>query len=195
MPKTMACLVVTSAKVFNWLGHKPVMNWALAALDEVRGLDKIVCLAASRYADQAKKLLAREQIEVVSLPKAVAAATNVQVLDKWLIAGIAAEYDVVAVVNPASPFLPGVKIEACINLVREQKADISCTSREVVARLVDADSARVTAYAELPGCRVFAASRPGPHRFKPVNVTLRESLDITEPSNLQIATALVGKGK
>lgn len=196
MHKAVAVIVVRSPKVFSWLGHMPIMNWSVAQLREVRGVGRAVCCATAELAAQAARLLAKEDIELVVVPAAVAKQGEVA-FDRWLCAadGPAAEAQVVVVVKPTSPFLPAAKIETCIDLVRRNFADTCCTVQQVQAWTA---SGRTQAYAEVPGCRAFAPARVREHpavgRFRPVSVSIIESLDVCDPDNHRLARALVTEG-
>lgn len=194
--KTIAVIVVKSAKVFSWLGHMPIMNWSITQLKDVRGVHQVVCVASRGLAKRAAEMLAREEIETVTIPDNVLKQGESHI-DKWLVSatGPAADADVVVVVKPTSPFLPAAKIEGCLDLVRRKFADASCTVQAV--NLVHG-AGRTQAYAEVPGCRAFAAQAVNTHidpkRFRPVTVSLIESLDVTDADNHRLASALVAEG-
>jgi CMP-N-acetylneuraminic acid synthetase len=196
MHRTVAVIVVRNPKVFSWLGHMPIMNWLVSQLREVRGVDRAVCCASADLTKQAVKLLSKEDIETVEIPANVAAGDE-RHFDKWLCAagGPADDADVVAVLKPTSPFLPAPKIEACIDLVRRNIADTCCTVQEVAAWT---SQGRTQAYAEVPGCRAYAPARaverPSCGRFRPVPVTIIESLDVSDPDSNRLARAFVADG-
>lgn len=196
MPRTVACLIVKSPRAFNWLGHMPVVNWMLTQLKEVRGIDQIVCVASSKCLAQAKKMLAKETIDVVAMPDKITKADACN-LDRWLTSaeGPAAIADVVAVLTPTTPFLPAGKIEACIVSVRRRLADTACTALTAPAFT---ECGRMPAHVEQAGCRTFAPARISGFqfgRFKPVSVTKFESLDVGDPDESRLAHALVAAGK
>lgn len=190
--RTVAIIVVTSQKVFSWLGHMPIMNWSFTQLSEVRGVDKIVCVASKELTTRASQMLAKEEIETVTIPDRVLKQGEI---DKWLVAadGPAASADVIAVVQPTSPFLPAAKIEGCIDLVRRDFADTTCTVQAVNAWTSYGKS---QAFAEVPGCRAFSPRRvqENGRRFRPIAVSLIESLDVTDADNHRVAKALVSEG-
>lgn len=196
--RTIAVVVVRSAKAFAWLGHMPIMNWSVKRLGDVRGLDRVVCVADGRLRDRSEKLLAKEEIEVVSIPQAITKKPDRE-FDRWLCAatGPAAEADVVLVLQPTSPFMPAAKIEAVLDTVASKAADVSCTARVTQAYAQPHPAAglsRMLAYAEVSTCRAFAPARVterGVGKFKPVTVDLVESLDVSVPDNLRVAAALV----
>lgn len=204
MPKdcrTVACIVVRSSRAFVWLGHMPIMNWSVRRLLEVRGLDRIICVADSKLKSQAAKLLAKDKIDVTGIPASVKTDRE---LDRWLSAatGPASDANVVLVLKPTSPFLPAAKIEAVMNQVMAKKVVTSCTAREVDAYVrisaanPDAPVSRLTAHAEVATCRAFAPAsvQEKYNRFAPVPVDLVESLDVSVPDNLRMAQALVKAG-
>lgn len=196
MQKTVAVLVVKSQKVFGWLGHMPVMTWSMVQLMEVRGLDRIICITVKDFVKRVSEMLGKEKIEVIAMPDKIVKQDNAN-FDKWLCSadGPAADADVVAVIKPTSPFLPAAKIEGCIDVVLRNFADVSYTVQEVNAWT---SWGRIQAYAEVPGCRVFAPNRVSKSnnlgRFRPITVSLIESLDITDSDNHRIAKALVADG-
>ena len=196
--KTVAIITVTSPKVFSWLGHMPVMSWSVTQLLEVRGISRIVCAAVKDLAKRARDLLVKEDddIPTVTIPDSVLKQDR---LDKWLVAadGPAADADVIALVQPTFPFLPSAKIEGCIDLVGRNFADTACTAQEVNAWT---SYGRGRAYAEVLGCCVYAPARVKEKkeksygRFRPVLVSLIESLDVTDADNHRLAKALVADG-
>lgn len=192
MPKVVACLVVRTERAFKFLGHMPVMNWMLTQLKDVRGVDRLVCVAAPKLAEQAKRMLAAEEIETVVMPPEVLRG-DAKILDQWLISvkGPAAEADVVSVLTPTTPFLPAGKIEACIVAVRRRFADIACTTLTSPAFT---ESGKMQAHVEQAGCRTFAPGRISGFqfgRFRPIEVSKLEALDVSEPDESRLATALV----
>lgn len=194
MPKTVACIIVRNDRAFRWLGHMPVIKWLLVGLREVRGIEQIVCVASAKCAVQAKKFFAADaDIDIVAMPDKVAKSDD-PTLDEWLTAadGPAALADIVAVLTGTTPFLPAGKIEQCVMAVRRRAADRAATTMTVPAH-TEAGYHKV--HAEQPGCRVFAPARVGPRicgRFKPVEVTKVESLDVGLPDDSRIANAIVG---
>lgn len=198
MPKTVAAvLVVSSPKVFDWLGHLPVMNWALVQLAEVRGLSRVECVAAKALAKRASQMLAQEEQEIKThvMPDDVLKKGG-DVFDRWLVSanGPCADADVIAVVQPTTPFLPAAKIEACISSVSRNFADSCLTASEV--RMIS-DLGLRDGYAHAPGCRAFSPSRTlagTGKRVRPLAVGLVESLDLTVADNYRLAKALVSDG-
>lgn len=188
--KTVACVVVKSPKVFTWLSHMPVMNWALAQLTEVRGVDRIVCAAAPELFAQTKKLLAKEDIEVVALPPA--AAKTDALTEAWLTAAgsPADDADVVVVVKPTSPFLPAAKIEQCLAAVRRKKHAACSPARPTTAVLA---GRRTTVQEPIDSVRAFRVAAP-PGGTHTVSVSLIESLDVDCPDEFVVAAALADAG-
>lgn len=198
--RTVACIVVRSAKAFAPLGKMPAMNWAVRQLLDVRGVDRVECVADARLRERAAKLLAKDGIDVTALPAAVVGTQKTERdLDLWLCSasGPAAEADVVLVFRPTSPFLPKAKIEAVLHKVSTKLADFCCTAREVNAYVrahAAAGAGWMIAHAEVATCRAFAPARVSERaasRFAPVPLDLIESLDVSVPDNLRVATALV----
>ena len=191
--QTVAVIVVTSPKVFSWLGHMPIMNWSYTQLTEVRGIDRVICVASKDLAARCKQMFAKDDIETVTIPDRVLKQGEI---DKWLVAadGPAAAADVIALIKPTSPFLPAAKIEGCIDLVRRDFADTCCTVQK--SQGWTEWGARPTAYVEVPGCRAFSPRRVQEQgrRFRPVTVSLIESLDVTDADNHRVAKALVAEG-
>lgn len=195
MPKTLACLMVTSPTVFSWLGHMPIMNWSVAQLAEVRGLDRIVCAVLPALADRATRLLAEQEIEVVAVPKAFGAEPADAAVDKWLTSatGPGADADVVAVVKPTSPFLPAGKIEACLTAVVRNKCSL-CYPARTASALVAAR--RTTVKEAVESVRVFRVNVPAERAaVHTVTVSLLESLNVGVPDEFVLADALVTANK
>lgn len=196
MSKTVACIVVRSPKVFSWLGHMPIMNWSLAQLTEVRGVDRIVCLVVPELAGRAQKLLAKEDIEVVAMPKDVAAAKE-EVLDKWLTSAVgpAADADIMVVAKSTGPFLPASKIEACVRNVAGNKCTVCVPARD--AQVVTGTSQRKSKMkTTVETVRVFKVNVPAEQTiFQTVPVNLMESLDVDNQDEYVLASALVESDK
>jgi 2-C-methyl-D-erythritol 4-phosphate cytidylyltransferase len=177
----------------------PIMNWSVKRLLEVRGVDTVICVADPKLAEQARKLLSVEEIEVTSIPGPIKTDRN---LDNWLASasGPAADADVVLILKPTAPFLPTAKIEAVLNNVVTKAADVSVTTREVDAYVQTHAAGAITrlpVFSEVAACRAFAPARRvevGLGKFKPVTVDLVESLDVSSPDNLRVATALLATG-
>jgi 2-C-methyl-D-erythritol 4-phosphate cytidylyltransferase len=196
MPKTVACLVIKTPRVFTWLGHMPIMNWSLTQLREVRGIDRLVCVADPYLADRSRKLLARERIEVASLPRELLNAKE-EALDEWLASagGPASDSTILVVTKATSPFLPATKIEACVREVQRGKCTVCLPSRtSTVIGLATYQSA-VTKEA-VDGFRVKKINVPKEERsFKTVRVNLMESLDVNNADEFVLASALVESDK
>jgi len=196
MSKTVACIVVRSPKVFSWLGHMPIMNWALSQLTEVRGIDRIVCVVAPELADRTYKLLAKEDIEVVAMPKDVSAGKEI-VFDNWLTAaaGPAGDADIVVVFKSTNPFFTAAKIEACVRNVANNKCSVCVPARD--AHMVSTGSSRKSRMkAAVEAVRVFKVNVPVEQTtFQTVSVNLMESLDVDNQDEFVLASALVESDK
>ena len=201
MPRTVACFIVRTAKVFSWLGHMPIMNWSLTQLTEVRGVDRIVCVAAKSVAEQTKKLLANEKaIETTVIPQQ-ASNLNARAFDEWLVsaAGPASDAEILLVIKPTSPFLPAGKIEACLNHVSRGRC-VMCYPARDAAVVIDKERTK-TLPERLEGVRVMRVKAPaeGTGRAIPtiqtVPLSLMESLDVEVPDEFLLASALVESGK
>ncbi len=196
MAKTVACIVIKAANVFSWLGHMPIVNWSLSQLTDVRGIDRIVCVVEPKLLDRAKKLLSKEDIEVLPIPKDVVSAKE-SVLEKWLtsVDGPAAFADIVVLTKPTSPFLPAAKIEACLNNVVRGKCSTCVPARD--AAIVTKTSSRKTVMkAALETVKVFKVSVPVEETtFHTVPISLMESLDIDNHDEFVMASAMVDNDK
>lgn len=195
MAKTVAVIVVTSPKMFSWLGHMPIMNWSLAELTEVRGIDRIVCAAAPAVADRARKLLGKDDIEVVDMPRDLADAKPA-VLDKWLTAanGPAFDADTLVVTTASSPFLKAPRVEACVRAVNKGQCTHAQLAREV--SLSGTTARRVKGAEVVESVRVFRVNVPAEQvAVRTVPVSMIESLDINQPDEFVLADALVAADK
>lgn len=196
MSKIVACVMVRSPKLFSWLGHMPIMNWSLSQLQEVRGIDRIICVAYPQVADRARKLLAKESIEVVTLPRELVEAKD-SVLDKWLTAadGPAGIAEVVVATTATSPFLPAAKIEACLNNVVKGKCSTCVPARD--ANVVSQGSPRKSKMkAAVEAVRVFKVNVPVEQAsYHTVSVNLMESLDVENQDEFVLASAMVESDK
>lgn len=194
MPKTVAAIVVKNPKMFSWLGHMPIMNWSVVQLGEVRGIDRVVCVAAPAVAERARKLLAKEDIDVVELPKELLLAKDA-VLDRWLTAatGPAFDADTLVVSKASSPFLPAAKIEACVRAVNRGKCT-GCQPARTIAAVVTTRKTRAKESVE--AVRVFKVNVPAEAvRLDTVSVSLIESLDVEQPDEFVLVDALVAADK
>ncbi len=196
MSKTVACILVKSPKVFSWLGHMPIVNWSLAELNDVRGIDRIVCVTDPALTDRARKLLAKEDIDVVPLPKELISA-KAQLVDNWLssVAGPASDADVIVVTKATNPFLKAAKIEACVNHVFRGKCSTCVPARD--ANVVTTGCSRGSKMrAALEAVRVFKVNVPVEQTtFHTVAVNLMESLDVDNQDEYVMASALVDADK
>lgn len=194
MPNTVAVIVVKSAKMFSWLGHMPLMNWSVAELHEVRGIDRIVCVAAPAVAERARKLLGKEDIDVVDLPKELVDAKPA-VVDRWLTSatGPAADADTLLVTTLSAPFLKSPNIEACVRAVNRG----TCTFCQPARTLEAVISTRKTKAKEaVESLRVFKVHAKAEEvKMHTVPVGLLESLDVDVPDEFVMADALVAADK
>lgn len=193
MQRTVAVIVVTTPKVFNWLGHMPLMTWSLVQLKEVRGIDNIVCVAYKELTKRSKEMLDKD-IEVHTLPDSFLKLSDLD-LDKYLVSinGPVNDADVVLVLYPTLPFLSSSKIEGCLDLVRRNLADISHTVQE--CNIITNQGNKSHTYADVPGCRAFIPSKINNiTKAKHITVSLIESINVLDPDNYKIAKALVNEG-
>lgn len=178
--KTVAFLVVDSPKVFQFLGHQPLMFWILEKLLEVRGLDRIVCAVKHDLFAQAKSALGKyEGVECVAMPKELKAGNG---YNAWCNTQTTA-YDVAMRFKPTVPFLPASKIEKCLNLVTKNKA-----TRVTPAR-------RLNKVCEEPMDLTVCHNRKPAHGQVTVPVSLIESLDADDPDEYVLISAMVESGK
>jgi hypothetical protein len=194
--KTIACVIVTSDKVFSWLGHMPVMLWSISQLVEVRGVSRVACCAAPKLADRARQLLAKQGIEVVSLPPQLARQPDEKTLEKWLCSagGPAPDADALVVVRPTTPFLPAAKIEACVRHVARGKC-AACVPARVTSVVGPARTAR--AYEAVPAVRAFRVQTvpDAAVNLRYTEVSLLESLDVEAHDQFVLASAMVEGNK
>lgn len=193
--KTVACIVIRTPVVFTWLGHIPIMTWTLNNLLEVRGIDRICCVAEPKLVKQAKVLLAKDDIEVVAIDPSVLGQKGDRGLDAWLSAanGPAADADVIVVVKPTSPFMPAAKIEACLRAVTSGKTAVAMPGRPTTA--VSSAKPKQALKEAVDSVRVFRIKAPvevTPSAVVPVS--LIESLDVETPDEYIVVSALVETG-
>lgn len=196
MPKTVACLVIKTPRVFTWLGHMPILNWSLSQLQEVRGIDRLVCVADPFLSARSRKLLAREKIEVVSLPKELLQAKE-EALDAWVVSagGPAADATILVVTKATCPFLMAPKIEACVRKVQRGECTECLPSRTSTIVGLATYQTAITKEA-IDGFRVKKINVPKEQRsFKTVKVSLMESLDVNNADEFVLASALVESDK
>lgn len=195
MPKTVAVIVVKSPKTFTWLGHMPVITWCVVQLTEVRGVDRIVCVASPELAARAGKLLGATGIDVVPIPRPLADAKDAD-LDRWLTAadGPACDATTLVVTKATSPFLEAAKIEACVRSVTNGKYTHCQPARQVEVVLAERKTKAREAVASLRAFRV-AVPAEMPVNVNTVPVTLIESLDVDDHDEFVVADALVTANK
>lgn len=196
MPKVTACLVLKTAKVFTWLGHMPIMTWGISQLQEVRGIEQIMCVAEPTLLAQATKLLAKSGIEVVALPRELITAKE-SVFDNWLSSanGPAGDAEVIIVTKATSPFMPAAKIESCLTQVLRGKCS-TCLPVRATSVLTISTYKRSTNQEAIDGFRVFRVNVPQEKAsFKTVRVNLMESLDVDKQDEFVMASALVDSDK
>lgn len=193
MKRTTTVIVVKTAKVFEWLGHMPILHWMLAQLKEVRGCGQVACVVSAKLAKRVKEALGDEPIDVVTIPDNIV-KKNDAAFDKWLCEQpLCLGSEVVVVCGSTAPFLPAAKIEACLNMISRGFADTTCTTQLIQAYTKDG---KTPVHAEMPGCRAFAPARlkEKQTRFRPVEVSVVEALNIDEPDSHRLAVALVNQG-
>lgn len=190
--KVIACVIVRTDRVFSWLGHMPILNWATTQLIEARGIDSVVCLCPSKkLLEKAKKLLNEECVDTIALPKEVLNMSQQQV-ENWLVSesGPAKLADVVVYSNASTPFLPAAKIEQCISAVRRGKHAVAHAVRETSIVLTD----RVANVKEsVTGIKVWRAGVLE-RKIHTVPVGMIESLSVETYDSFVIANSLVSSG-
>lgn len=179
--KTVACVVVDTPKVFQFIGHLPLLGWVAEKLNEVRGIDKIICLAHHDLAGDAKKLLAEYEIECLTIPKECKAGSAAY---NSYIGSVMLAYDVAVKLKPTTPFLPASKIEKCVHLVRKNKATKAWPARKTGRGCEEAMALTVT-----------NTRKNDPGAVKSVPVSLIESLDADRQDEYVLISALVESGK
>lgn len=188
MAKAVACVVVSSARAFSWLGHMPILNWTMTQLADVRGLARVACVVSPELRAQAVKLLRADAgVDVVVRPASVPDADT----DRWLTsaAGPAADADVVVAVRPVNPFLPAAKIEACLRKVVRGACSTCVPARDTAA--VSRNVRLRGAKAPVDGVRVFRVAAPREEAVvHTVPVSLVESLDVSAHDQFIVAAAL-----
>jgi len=193
LPRVVAVVLVRSPRVFHWLGHMPVLHWSAGRLAEVRGVGRVVCVAPSGLADRARRLLAREAVEAVVLPRPLEEASDAAV-ESWLAsaAGPAADADVVVVDHASTPFLPAAKLEACLAAVCRGGHAAARPARPVSVGVPPVRAAEV-----VRGVHVFRVPVPRERSYRglEVPVTVIESLDVEDADEFVLADALVASGK
>jgi len=193
MARTVAVLFVKDSKHTSWLGHMPIMKWSLTQLQEVRGIDRIVCVTSQVLSSAVRKLLS-EDIEVRVLPKALEKASDSE-LDTWFtsVEGPAADAEVVLVSLCSSPFLTSGKIEACVAAVRRKKCTHAMPARPVVVAGI---RKAVEVQERVNSVRVFRPHvEEDQRKIGTVPVALIESLDVTCPDEYVLVDALVASNK
>lgn len=192
---TVACVVVRTPKMFDKLGRLPVINWSLNKLAEVRGVDRIVCVAEPRLAEKARKAVARQNITLVVMPDAVVRHRNDRSVEKWVCSagGPAEDADVILFLRPTSPFLPTGKIEKCLRDVREGRCNAAIPGRPTTA--IVPGKPRQALKEPVDSLRVFRGKvKIEEADFRVVPVSLIESLDVETDDEYLMATALVASG-
>lgn len=189
MSRVVACLVVSSASLFSFLGNKPVLLWSFASLREVRGISRIVCVVATEFASRANQLLAETTIDVVSIPSTVKASA----LEAWLTsaAGPACDAGVVLLNYGTSPLLSAAKIEACLRQVTSRKNSICYPARDVRV-IVPGYAKRTIVKHTIDSVKVFRVTAPGePVCPGTVGVNLTESLSVAITDEFFLVSAMV----
>lgn len=182
MAKTVVCLLVDNPTVFQWLGHQPILAWTLKQLQEVRGIDEIVCVATTPLKAQATKMLAEDDIEVLPWP----ATRNDKALEEWAVkTGPAKGAEVAVLLRPTTPFLPAGKIEACLH--RAQKGNCSHC---VPAQTVDAVKGKTRTFALASNIKVLNTRHAGVPVLQTVPISLIESIDVARQDGYTVAEAL-----
>lgn len=190
--EAVGCLVVRTKRAFSWLGHMPVLCWSADQVKEVRGLTKVVCVAPSALVARATTLLKVQGIPVVALPAKLSSRAGA--LEAWLTGpdGPAAQADSLLVVKATVPFVPTVKAEKCLELVRRGKCAVSATAR--TAKVVNPEGTAGPRHVDVvAGVRAIRLGAVGP--FEAVPVTLTESLDVEHDDEFCVADALIEAGK
>lgn len=191
MPRTTCCVVVQHPKVFRDFGGQTYLSRALAAIEDVRGIDETVFLSSPALAARVKETL--PDAKIFKLPPTMVG------MDRWLESGPAEKSDIVLLVQPTSPFMTAGKIEQCLDAVRRRQVDEALTVVEVTAR-DEVGRPKKAEAATSGGCRAFGSRRlciASPRKqlqaCKGVRVTLTESVDVLLPDQEFMAHAILAK--
>lgn len=177
--KTVAFVLLDTPKVFQFIGHQPLAFWVIEKLQEVRGIDKIICAVRHDLLTEATKTFNKFDVECLGIPKDLKPSSSKY--NVWHAEQVSA-YDVAVTLKPTTPFLPTSKIEKCVNLVVKHKAtQVSPVRRrgrceEAMAMTVNHTSKKAAGIVTVP-------------------VSLIESLDADDPDEYVLISALVESGK
>lgn len=186
----IACILVDTPKVFDWLGHMPIISWCLTHLTEVRGIDRAIIYATPPLLKAAERFQ-DDFVEVLGMEKPKGVLTHEDFL--FNITSSPFPKNPLAVIRPTVPFLPASKIEECVENVLQETCDFAYTARCFTAPNRPHDSVCETnSTVEVAGCRVFLPGRGRSQRAVPVS--LIESLDILKPDDYRVAEALTTTG-
>lgn len=195
--RTVACLVITTPTVFNWLGHMPIMAWAMEQLREVRGVHQICCVATKPLVAQTKALLANDEIDVTAIPPEVFGEPKGRStrIDNWLSSadGPACDADIIISDSSTSPFLPAGKIEACLRSVASGKYTAAMPGRPTTVVATAAAKSKATLHEAVTSVRVFRVRVPA-EGLRVVPITLIDSLNVDIHDEYRVASVLVEAG-
>jgi hypothetical protein len=174
MDGTVACLVFKTARCFDQLGDKAVAAWMIANLHGVRGIERMLFFADTRFFSRAKELADGYGYDCYELPWQTSAdATR---LRQWLRTNRNMTPRSIVLAEPVFPYLPAGKIEACLAHANRTK------STSLLMRVF------ANVKATLPDFRVHIETETAARPI--VEIDIVEALDVRNQNEFRLADAL-----
>jgi len=182
-----AAVVVDHPVALFWLGHMPVVNWVLAQLADVRGLQCTVVLTRRHFAATVRRYVEPCAVSVHELPDALLGQEIESFV--WSPSSPLANHAVVLLVQALTPFTSAASLELCLRQAKQQAQSV------VVARPCQVVVGKRLQPAQEIVLQIRALHRPGVDAsLTTVPVGFIESLRVVDPEQLQLAQALVFSG-
>jgi hypothetical protein len=190
--RVIACVVVTDPASFIRLGARTVLEWSMATLAEVRGIDAVFVFASAELRGRVASASGQRPVVV---PGPVAAADDLFALDAATapLGPAFREAKGALVISPVCPFLPVARYERCVAMLGKEDANRVVLGWE--ADVVAISSLSRPEKVLVPGVSAEVLGvAPGKVRRVVAPASRIESIDVCHPDNLQLARALVGCG-
>lgn len=177
--------------VFSRLGDRSALQRCLDTLDEVRGVERVVCFCLKTGFDDTRRIAAAARVARVEVE--VVAPTLLPDL-KPAIAAAAPTQDTIAIRDPVAPFLRASTVEMCLDQVDYPGRQCWTAAAADTLEIVQGSGAIVVPRLHLiPG--VWAAARaPGTFQAATVAVGTVERLQIDDAEGLLMAQILADSG-
>lgn len=188
MTKNYAVLRVLNPSAFAWVGDKSVFQHVINKLEEVRGIDAVLCVAADGLLEQSRAEAKTSEAWEISV--APAAGNSRALTDCLPSAAPPIDAATMTYVDVLYPFLSAGAIEACLQ--RTRRKINRCARTVLSAAQLSGLPNKKTVDVPVDACySVTFSSSVKTEDDYPVRLSLIEALNVSDLDHFRLASALV----